>query len=103
MIAPGANEPARLTVDEPIFFVVESVRYGSDLTTIEGIFTKREDAESMIAEIKSNSRVRHVLPRPYQMPMSQIVDRLTSARLGAIAKLLAPWCGNRTPRRGEMS
>lgn len=75
-------------ITEPTFVVVHAIRVGDNKFTVEGIFSKDEDAEALRAALTASESIMAV-PTPQRVPMKIIIDMLLEDRLQDLAKQLA--------------
>ena len=87
---------------KPNFYVVYAARPGSDNFTIEGIFSKHEDAEALRSYLQKD--VANTTAITFA-PMREILDHLAKERLGELAEplreLLAWVNGNNSQKATE--
>lgn len=65
--------------DEPLFWMVIALRWGRDDFSIEGIFSKEDDAIAMKSELKACNYILEAIVE--QAPMKDILFRLVKAEM----------------------
>lgn len=73
--------------DGPMFYLIHGVRSGYEDFTVEGIFTKEEDANDFVKELEKLPYMQAVA-QPQFLPLQTVKELLVQDRLGAIAKVL---------------
>ena len=72
-------------VPAPQFHVVFVLRYEAEDFSVEGFFSKLEDAQQLASELRAAGSMKRVVD-PLKMSMQDLMDRLAADRLGALAE-----------------
>ena len=81
------DECDRITIDGPMFYLIHGLRAGYDDFTVEGVLSRREDAEAWVKELEQLPYMQ-VVARPQRLPLKTIIDLLVRDRLGKLANML---------------
>ena len=74
--------------DENKFFTVYAYRVYNEYWTIEGIYSKEEDAKAHQSELEANELVFESSTNVQLLPMGAIIEGLVRDRLGAMAEAI---------------
>jgi hypothetical protein len=75
------------SAQEPMFYLIHAIRAGYDSFTVEGIFTKLEDAEEWVKELEKLPYVEAVA-RPQHLPLQTVKMLILDDTLKELAEVL---------------
>lgn len=79
---------------EPKFYVVYAFRYAREDFSIEGVFTKSEDAQALVDEVNASDLFESAGTCVQHLPYTAIIELLTKDRIADLAKVLSEHLGD---------
>jgi hypothetical protein len=72
---------------EPMFYLIHALRAGYDYFTVEGVFTKEEDANDWVKKLEALPYIQGVA-KPQHLPLQTVKELMLDDRLGKLAEVL---------------